>query len=82
MRTTIDIEAPILKELREIQMREGVTLETLISRLLNEAIARRKKHSVAPAFQWTTRPMRALIDLEDKDAVASKLVRSPRHPFA
>jgi hypothetical protein len=69
MRTTVDIEAPLLKELREIQKREGVTLGTLVSRLLAEALARRPKRAAAPAFQWTARPMRARVDLDDKDAV-------------
>ena len=40
MRTTLDIEAPVLKELRELQKREGGTLGALVSRLLADALAR------------------------------------------
>ncbi len=78
MRTTLDIEGPILKDLRDIQRREGGTLGELVSRLLAEALARRPRRPVAPTFEWTARPMRALVDLGDKDLVYSILDRPDR----
>jgi len=78
MRTTVDIEAPVLKDLRELQRREGGTLGELVSRLLAEALARRPRKPVAPAFQWTSRPMGALVDLADKDVVYAILDRADR----
>ena len=78
MRTTVDIEAPVLKELREIQRREGVTLGTLVSRLLAEALSRQPRRPRPPAFRWTSRPMGALVDLTDKDAVYAILDRPDR----
>ena len=78
VRTTLDIEAPVLKDLREIQRREGGTLGDLVSRLLAEALARRTRKPVAPALEWTSRPMRALVDLADKDLVYSILDRPDR----
>jgi hypothetical protein len=77
MRTTLDLEAPVLKELRELQRREGGTLGALASRLLAEALARRHR-PVARPFAWTARPMGALVDLSDKDVVYSILDRPDR----
>ena len=69
MRTTLDIEGPILKDLRKIQRREGGTLGSLVSRLLAEALARREKPAGAKSFRWTARPMVPRVDLADKEAV-------------
>jgi len=77
MRTTLDIETTVLKQLRELQRREGGTLGELASRLLAEALANRPK-SPAPAFEWRAKPMRALVDLADKDALYAILDRSDR----
>lgn len=74
----MDIEPPILKELREIQRREGVTLGSLVSRLLAEALARRPKRPASPGFRWTARPMGALVDLADKEVVYAILDRPDR----
>jgi hypothetical protein len=78
MRTTLDIEAPVLKELKELQKREGGTLGALVSRLLAEALARRPRRAARPAFEWTARPMRARVDLADKEAVYAILDRPGR----
>jgi hypothetical protein len=78
MRTTLDIETPVLKELRELQRREGGTLGDLVSRLLSEALARRPKRPASPTLEWTARPMGALVDLADKDVVYAILDRADR----
>jgi hypothetical protein len=78
MRTTLDIEAPVLKDLREIQRQEGGTLGELVSRLLAEALARRPRKPVRHALEWTVRPMGALVDLADKDVVYAILDRADR----
>ncbi|HEX7622900.1 MAG TPA: hypothetical protein VF400_04955 [Anaeromyxobacteraceae bacterium] len=75
MRTTIDIEAPVLKELKAIQKREGVTLGALVSRLLVDALSRRGRHAAEPEFDWTARPMQSRVDLADKEAVRAILDR-------
>ena len=76
MRTTLDIEATVLKELREVQKRDGGTLGEIASRLLAEALARRPTRP--PRLDWTARPMSALVDLEDKDVVYAILDRADR----
>ena len=78
VRTTLDIEAPVLEELRRLQKREGGTLGGLVSRLLTDALRGRGRSNRNPAFQWTARPLRALVDLTDKDAVYAILDRPDR----
>ncbi|HEV8308547.1 MAG TPA: antitoxin [Methylomirabilota bacterium] len=69
-RTTVDIDAPILKDLKRLQKQEGKPLGRLISDLLAEALARHRAARSQPApFRWVSRPMRARIDVSDKDAL-------------
>jgi hypothetical protein len=73
MRTTVDIDAPILHEVKAIHEREGRSMGSVVSELLAEALARRRASSKRPAFRWTSRPMNARINLADKDAVHAVL---------
>ena len=43
MRTTIDIDDPILKDLKRLQKREGKSLGRLVSDLLAQALANSRK---------------------------------------
>jgi Holliday junction resolvasome RuvABC ATP-dependent DNA helicase subunit len=78
MRTTVDIEDPVMKELRAIQKREGKTLGALVSRLLAQAIAQRRRGSPRPRLAWISRKMRPLLDLADKEAVYAALEEGSR----
>jgi hypothetical protein len=73
MRTTMDIDDPILREIKAIHEREGRSMGAVVSELLADALARRRAPRARPAFRWTSRPMRALVDLADKDAVYAAL---------
>jgi hypothetical protein len=74
MRTTVDIDDPILREVKALHEKEGRSMGAIISELLADAIARRKaSSSTRSTFRWTSRPMKALIDLADKDAVYAAL---------
>lgn len=82
MRTTVDIDTPILKDLKRLQEREGKSLGRLMSELLAEAIGRRKTPAEKPQpLQWNTTPGKPLVDFADKEAlyetVDAELVRSP-----
>lgn len=78
-RTTLDIETLILKELKQIRKEEGGSLGDLASRLLADAISRRKVgRQPSPSFHWNSEDMRARVDLADKDAVYTILDRSDR----
>jgi hypothetical protein len=77
MRTTLDIEDTVLKEVRALQRREGGALGEIVSRLLTVALAQRPK-PVVPPLEWTARPMAALVDLADKEVVYAILDRADR----
>ncbi len=73
MRTTLDIEAPILREVKALHEREGRSMGAIVSELLAEALAGRRSLHTPPAFRWTTRDMKPLVDLSDKEAVYAAL---------
>jgi Arc/MetJ family transcription regulator len=73
-RTTIDIDAAILGELKRIQRKEGASLGTVVSSLVAEALAARKEEQpAARRLRWVSRPMQACIGLDDKEAVWTAL---------
>jgi hypothetical protein len=41
----------------------------VVSELLAEALARRRPSRVRASFRWTSRPMKSLVDLADKEIV-------------
>jgi hypothetical protein len=73
MRTTLDIDDPILREIKAIHEREGRSMGTVVSELLAEALASRRPSRARPPFRWISRPMRSLVDLADKEAVYAAL---------
>ena len=73
VRTTVDIADPILREVKAILEKEGRSMGALVSELLADALSRRRASRRQPAFRWTSRPMKALVDLSDKDAVYALL---------
>jgi hypothetical protein len=71
-RTTIDIDAAVLRRLKARKRREGKTLGQLASELLAGAL-RGEDRPVSRELEWTSRPMGARVDLEDKEAVRRAL---------
>ena len=69
MRTTLDIDDPILREVKAIHEREGRSIGAIVSELLAEALAWRRPLRARPPFRWTSRPMKSLVDPMDKQAV-------------
>lgn len=79
-RTTVDIDAPLLRDLKRLQKREGLSLGRLVSELLAEALGERQVHRPEPpTFEWHARPMAARVDLADKDAIHAALERDAAH---
>lgn len=70
-RTTIDIDAAVLRELKRRQRKEGKSLGQLVSELL--AVGLREDRKPAGRLRWTARPLKARVDLEDKEAVRRAL---------
>jgi hypothetical protein len=73
MRTTLDIDAPILREVKALCEQEGRSMGAVVSELLADALARRRSTRAPPAFRWISRDMKALVDLSDKEAVCAVL---------
>lgn len=70
----MNIDGSVLRELKRRQRREGKPLGELMSELLATAL----EHAGASAdqdeaFEWTTSPMRARVDLDDKEALRRAL---------
>jgi hypothetical protein len=82
-RTTLDIDGPILEDLKRIGEREGKSIGRTASDLLSEAISRYGGGRKKPRpFRWIDRPMNARVDLADKEAVRALADRDllPRRP--
>jgi len=78
MRTTIDIDDPILKEIKQLQRREGKSLGRIVSDLLAQSLAEaRKAPKGAPQFRWIAKPMGARVDLGDKQALLDAMDDPP-----
>ena len=74
MRTTIDIDDPILKELKKLGKTEGKSLGRMISDLLAQALQRRKTSGRPPEQpRWISRNMSARINLDDKETLYAAL---------
>ena len=79
MRTTIDIDEPVLKQVKRLQQRTGHSLGRLISDLLARSLAEeRHPEPNRPPFRWISIGMTAKIDLRDKDAVLDAMDRRHR----
>lgn len=79
MRTTIDIDTPILKDLKRLQKEEGKTLGALVSELLATALTQHRKPARAKRrFTFVTQRMKPRVDLEDREAVW-KLLSDEEH---
>lgn len=76
MRTTLDIDKPILDELKRLGKSRKKTMGRLVSELLATSL-KQESGKNAPnsekAFHWNARSMGALVDIEDKDALYSAL---------
>jgi hypothetical protein len=70
MRTTLNIDTPILDEVKRIQQKEGGALGRVVTRLLSEALARRSEPPAeSDRLEWISKPMKARVDLADREAV-------------
>jgi hypothetical protein len=77
MRITIDIDDPILRDLKRLQRREGNSLGRLVSDLLARALAEQGDGPrTAPPFRWISEPLGARVDLADRDAVLDAMDRA------
>ena len=73
MRTTLDIDDPILREVKALHEKEDRSMGAIVSELLAEALARRRPSRARPSFRWTSQDMKSLVDLSDKETVYAAL---------
>ena len=72
MRTTVDLDATVLQELKQRAAREGKSLGRLISEIAAAALSNQTRTEQEP-FVWHAQAMGARIDLADKEALWSAL---------
>lgn len=80
MRTTLDIDEPILRELKTLAKRERKSLGRMASDLLAQALrtgnhATDAKHA---AGSWISKPMGAKLNLADSEALYSAIDGEPQ----
>lgn len=73
MRTTVDINDPILREVKAIHKREGRSPGAVVSAMLADALALRRTKRTSHSTRWTSRAMNARLNLADKDALYTAL---------
>jgi len=70
MRTTVDIDDFILKDLKKLQQRGGKSLGRLISDLLAQALKEPKPDKVSlKPNRWIAKAMGCRVDLADREAL-------------
>ena len=69
MRTTIDLDPTVLRELKRRARQEGKSLGRVASEVLSTALEREAPVAPPPPLAWSSRPMGARIDLEDPEAL-------------
>ena len=79
MRTTLDLDSTVLKELRQRSQESGKSMGQLASELLARSLS---DDGVRPRparrLTWTSKPLgRPLVDLEDKEAVRAAIDSKP-----
>ncbi len=76
-RTTVNIDASVLGQLKRRQDKERKPLSELVNQLLARALAETESTAAAARpLRWTTTAMRARVDIEDKDALLQALDES------
>jgi hypothetical protein len=73
-RTTVDIEAPLLAEMKQLQSREKKTLGQCVSEAVARYLAEKKSRvRKLPSFSWISHPLGLKVDIADKEAVYTAL---------
>jgi hypothetical protein len=73
MRTTIDLDPTVLRELKRRARQEGKSLGRVASEVLSTALERDVPPT--PPLAWSSRPMGARVDLDDAEAVRRAMDR-------
>jgi len=75
-RTTVDIDDPILEQLRRLKAKERKSMGKIVSELLTAALAARKTGGVKRSkLRWVVKDLHARFDVGDKERLWSELDR-------
>ena len=69
MRITLEIDDPVLQNLKLLKKKEGKSMGRLVSDLLAQALREDAGPATGPPPVWISRPMGARVDLSDKEAL-------------
>ena len=72
-RIAVDIDGPLLKELKTLQKKEKRSLGQIMSQLLAEALFQKKKTPRVSKLHWVSRPIKARVDFSDKEILYTLL---------
>lgn len=68
-RTTLNLDAAVLRDLKKRQKREGRPLGDIASELLARSLREEVPASEPKPFRWRKHPMNMKINLEDREAL-------------
>ena len=68
-RTTVDLDATVLKELKARATEEGRSLGALLSELAAQALKSQSSPVPQTKVRWRSRSMGLKVDLRDKEAI-------------
>ena len=79
MRTTITIDLPLMRKIRDIIHRERKTFKQVIQELLTLGVTARSRREAtsSPFRHWHSKNMGPLIDYTDKESLYKALDRRP-----
>ena len=72
-RTTVNIDASVLRALKRRAKEQGKSLGDVISEIAAPALARDGRSLESPGLRWRSTPMGSKVDLEDQEAVREAL---------
>ena len=72
-RTTITIDTPLYRKIKDLSAKEHKTITRVISDLLQKALTLKSQGRKARPFKWHSRNMGARIDYRDKEALYNVL---------
>ena len=73
MRTTIDLDPTVLRELKRRARQEGKSLGRVASEVLGAALERDVPETPPAPLAWLSRPMGARVDIDDPEALRRAL---------
>lgn len=79
MRTTLDIDEPVLRKLKDLKKGQRASLGRLVSDLLAESLHRREEVAKTPTerLTWNAAPLQARVALNDRDALYDAMDEEP-----